>query len=61
MAPQRGLEPPTFGVTGRRANQLRYWAIWSWWQESNLQPADYKSAALPIELHQHKIPNYISC
>ena len=26
--------------------------FWSWRQESNLQPADYKSAALPIELHQ---------
>ena len=23
--------------------------------ESNPQPADYKSAALPVELHQHKI------
>ena len=27
---------------------------WSWWWDSNPQPADYKSAALPIELHQHK-------
>jgi hypothetical protein len=27
--------------------------FWSWRQESNLQPADYKSAALPIELRQH--------
>ncbi len=26
---------------------------WSWWWDSNPQPADYKSAALPIELHQH--------
>ena len=26
---------------------------WSWRQESNLQPADYKSAALPIVLRQH--------
>ena len=26
--------------------------IWSWQQESNLQPADYKSAALPIVLCQ---------
>ena len=25
---------------------------WSWWLESNPQPADYKSAALPVELHQ---------
>ncbi len=27
--------------------------IWSWRTESNHQPADYKSAALPIELRQH--------
>ena len=26
---------------------------WSWWWDSNPQPADYKSAALPTELHQH--------
>ena len=29
--------------------------LWTWWSESNQQPADYKSAALPIELHQ-RIP-----
>ena len=27
---------------------------WSWWTDSNPRPADYKSAALPAELHQHK-------
>ena len=27
--------------------------IWSWRWDLNPQPADYKSAALPIELHQH--------
>ena len=26
---------------------------WSWWTDSNPRPADYKSAALPAELHQH--------
>ena len=26
--------------------------IWSWWTDSNPRPADYKSAALPTELHQ---------
>ena len=26
--------------------------FWSWREESNPQPADYKSAALPIELRQ---------
>ena len=30
-------------------------AAWSWQQESNLQPADYKSAALPIELCQRSL------
>ena len=28
---------------------------WSWQWDSNPQPADYKSAALPIELCQHKV------
>ena len=27
-------------------------AMWSWREESNLQPAVYKTAALPIELRQ---------
>lgn len=26
--------------------------FWSWWTDSNPRPADYKSAALPAELHQ---------
>jgi hypothetical protein len=26
--------------------------LWSWREESNLQPAVYKTAALPIELRQ---------
>jgi hypothetical protein len=26
--------------------------FWSWWTGSNPRPADYKSAALPTELHQ---------
>ena len=30
--------------------------LWSWWQESNLQPIAYKAIALPIELHQHMAP-----
>jgi hypothetical protein len=32
-----------------RLNPLKYWS-WRW--ESNPRPADYKSAALPTELHQ---------
>ena len=26
--------------------------FWSWWTDLNPRPADYKSAALPAELHQ---------
>ena len=26
--------------------------FWSWWTDLNPRPADYKSAALPTELHQ---------
>ncbi len=29
---------------------------WSWRWDSNPQPADYKSAALPVELRQQKAP-----
>ena len=29
--------------------------LWSWREDLNPQPADYKSAALPIELHQHAL------
>ena len=31
---------------------------WSWWTDSNPRPADYKSAALPTELHQRSLLNY---
>ena len=30
-----------------------FYKTWSWWTDSNPRPADYKSAALPAELHQH--------
>ena len=30
-----------------------YAEAWSWWTDLNPRPADYKSAALPTELHQH--------
>ena len=35
--------------------KLRCQTRWSWWTDSNPRPADYKSAALPAELHQHGI------
>ena len=31
-------------------------SLWSRWLDSNPQPADYKSAALPIELHRRVVP-----
>ena len=34
--------------------QLSYTPIWWAFGDSNPQPADYKSAALPIELRQHE-------
>ena len=33
---------------------------WSWWTDSNPRPADYKSAALPAELHQRIRCDYIT-
>ena len=55
-----GFEPPKalpadlqsvpFGHSGNPPN---IWVFnWSWWTDSNPRPADYKSAALPAELHQ---------
>ena len=40
-----GTHPFCFGRPGQQK--------WSWRWDSNPQPADYKSAALPIELRQH--------
>ncbi len=34
--------------------------LWSWWTDSNPRPADYKSAALPAELHQQFQQRYLS-
>ncbi len=59
-----GFEPPKavptdlqsapFGHSGTLPH-IRYSLMnkkWSWWTDSNPRPADYKSAALPTELHQ---------
>ena len=35
--------------------------IWSWWRESNPQPADYKSAALPLSHASILSKNVFSC
>ncbi len=44
-------------LTTRELLPIQLWAggrlnQWSWWTDSNPRPADYKSAALPAELHQ---------
>ena len=48
----------TTEVTDNRFTVCSLWplgnlSVWSWWSESNQQPTDYKSVALPVELHQH--------
>ena len=58
MVGEGGFEPPKsvttdlqsapFGRSGIPPYELK----WSWWTDSNPRPADYKSAALPAELHQ---------
>lgn len=52
MAAAAGLEPAV-GEPKSPALPLGYAAVWGWRQDLNLQPSDYKSAALPIELRQH--------
>ena len=47
----------TTEVTDNRFTVCSLWplgnlSVWSWWLESNQQPTDYKSVALPVELHQ---------
>ena len=63
-----GFEPPKsvtadlqsapFGHSGTHPYEICFPYIkgWSWRWDLNPQPADYKSAALPIELHQHSQP-----
>ena len=38
----------------REFPHIQLYSGWSWWTDSNPRPADYKSAALPTELHQHR-------
>ena len=65
LVEEGGFEPPKrkatdlqsapFGHSGTLPYSIykTYLSIkWSWWTDSNPRPADYKSAALPTELHQ---------
>ena len=45
--------PSTRAAKVRPVSRPLFSFLWSWRWDSNPQPADYKSAALPIELHQH--------
>ena len=56
-----GFEPPKSLTTDLQSAPFGHSGIlpysilkieWSWWTDSNPRPADYKSAALPAELHQ---------
>ena len=62
-APRRRSAPPVFSrleplaiqksaglLNNARAlsGSIPFISYWSWWRESNPQPADYKSAALPL-------------
>ena len=60
-----GFEPPKSLTTDLQSAPFGHSGIlpyliellvkkWSWWTDSNPRPADYKSAALPAELHQRK-------
>ena len=46
------LQSAPFGHSGTPPYVIE--KIWSWWTDSNPRPADYKSAALPTELHQRE-------
>ena len=58
LVEEGGFEPPKriatdlqsapFGHSGTPPYEI----VWSWWTDSNPRPVDYKSTALPTELHQ---------
>ena len=62
-----GFEPPKPKATDLQSAPFDRSGIppyenWSWWTDSNPRPADYKSAALPAELHQrgNRLASFIS-
>ncbi len=59
LVEEGGFEPPKRNATDLQSAPFGHsgtppdMKLWSWWTDSNPRPADYKSAALPAELHQH--------
>ena len=60
------LQSVPFGHSGTLPYKVVTFALlhmalqrWSWWTDLNPRPADYKSAALPTELHQHFLSAYL--
>ena len=54
------LQSAPFGHSGTPPYSVFGLRWWSWWTDSNPRPADYKSAALPAELHQRIRCDYIT-
>ena len=55
MVGEDGFEPSKHDATDLQSAPFGHSGIlpyWSWWTDLNPRPADYKSAALPTELHQ---------
>ena len=59
LVEEGGFEPPKLKATDLQSAPFGHSGTppyWSWWTDSNPRPADYKSAALPTELHQrHRV------
>ena len=49
----RPVKLPKLGSANPNYYKLYFIHIWSWREDLNPRPADYKSAALPAELRQH--------
>ena len=59
MVGEDGFEPSKHDATDLQSAPFGHSGIlpyWSWWTDLNPRPADYKSAALPTELHQRLHP-----
>jgi hypothetical protein len=53
--PTTDLQSVPFGHSGIPPGKISTTIKWSWRWDSNPQPADYKSAALPVELRQQAL------